>query len=174
MDLHQWLPLAIPEMSIPRQGRDPVMACERGQGTAHHDIYVVGLTAVFILSLSPMDMTVPSVGWSVRQPGQGSSVTSVFSPSFPSFSHKIHAAFSVFIYFTCFIFSFLQIIFGQKGEKRDARAQHGNGSGVNSSPGLSLGCEESGTELYGTAMVLCPLYAQLLPFSIVSFNKKKF
>lgn len=47
------------------QGRDPVMACESGQDTAHHDIY-----AIFILSLSSIGMIIPSVGWSMKQPRQ--------------------------------------------------------------------------------------------------------
>lgn len=84
LHLHQWLHLAVPETGIPRQGTEPVMACESGQGTAHRGIYAVSLTAVFILSLSSVGMTVPSVGWSMRQPRQGSSVTSVFSPNFHS------------------------------------------------------------------------------------------
>lgn len=65
-------------------GTDPVVVSESSQGAAHHDIYAVGLTAIFILSLFSIGMTVPSVGRSTRQPRQGSSVTSVFSPNFHS------------------------------------------------------------------------------------------
>lgn len=51
-----------------------------------------------------------------------------------SFSHVIHAAFSVFICFACSIFSFLQIIFGRESEKGDARVQHGNCSELQFTP----------------------------------------
>lgn len=74
-----WPPSAMPEMGIPHQAET-----QSWPVTAQHDIYAVGLTAVFILPLSSVGMTAPSVGWSMRLLRQGASVTSVFSPSFHS------------------------------------------------------------------------------------------